>query len=497
VLYSEKLSSPNCPVNCLVSALFLLHRYNWNYKELMNQIEFNLEIRVALGLKNLDDLPFCERTMFNFKKRLAKHNQSTGENLLEKVFDRLTAQQLKELKVKTSIQRADSVLLNTNISNYSRLSLLVEILGRVHTILSESDQQLHLVLFSPYVKGGEKYVYEIKGEQKQTHYESLAKTYYSVYNLLHTSYGSHPVFQMFERTYKEHFKEASCQDKVADNFPLIIRPKEELNGSTISSPDDTQATCRNKRGEAHIGFAAFGAETCHPDNAKILADVLDQMVELSPDLEELHHDGGFGSEDVDKKADKHQIILIQTAIKGTGPDLPISIEGTEKDGFTVNCPNPDHPAVKARKLHTNYRADFDLNKCKDCPFFDQCPTKKERKYRKNIAILRFKLPEVLRQKRHKAIQGIPKQRRSLRSGVENLMARLRRGEKHTGKLKIRGHFNFELYLFAMGSIINFERIFRAMASKLNFYWPFFHSHTRWIISCQRTCYHAIVILLFI
>ncbi len=498
VLYSPKYSAPNSAVNCLVAALFQLHHHNWSYEQLMSQIEFNVEVRVALGLKDLESRPFTGRTLFNFKNRLARHAQQRGENLLEKVFGRLTAQQLQELKVKTSIQRGDSVLLNTNISSYSRLSLLAEVLVRVYKILNKTDQQLYSAMFAPYLKGGEKYVYGLKGEEYKTHLQAIAQVYYGLDALLSESYSAHPTFEMFKRVYGEHFKAA----EVEEPFPITLRPKEELGSGTVCSPDDLEATCRTKRGQTHLGFVAFGAETCHPDNeldlvtkvaleanntddSKVLENKLDEMVGLTPDLEEFHQDGGFGSEGVDAKANKHHITLVQTAIKGTGPDVPISIEGTVEEGFTLSCPNLEHPPVQARKLHKNYRADFDLGKCGHCPFKELCPTKRERKYRKNIAVLRFKLSDVLRQKRHKAIQDIPKERRTLRAGAENLMCRFRRGEKHTGKLKIRGQFNFETYLFAMGCVINFERIFRFLNRKINCFRLFSLSLTTWFASCQN------------
>lgn len=113
------------------------------------------------------------------------------------------------------------------------------------------------------------------------------------------------------------------------------------------------------------------------------------------------------------------------------------------------------------KLKKAYKANFNLTKCKDCPFQQDCPAYKNRVSKKEIAVFRFNPDIVLRQKRHKAIAKIPQERRTLRSGVENLMARMHRCEKHTGKLKIRGLFNCKLYVFAMGISINFERIFRS------------------------------------
>ncbi len=67
---------------------------------MLEQIDFNLLTRTALGLNKMDDTAFCEATFFNFQNRLLKHFTETGENLLEAVFDGLTKEQLKQLKIK-------------------------------------------------------------------------------------------------------------------------------------------------------------------------------------------------------------------------------------------------------------------------------------------------------------------------------------------------------------------------------------------------------------
>lgn len=499
VLYSEKYSAPNCPVNCLAGALVWQHLHNWSCEELMSQIEFNVETRVAIGLKDLESRPFTERTLFNFKKRLAWHKQHHGANLLEGVFDGLTASQIKELGVKTSIQRLDSALVDSNIQSYSRLSLLAEILRRLYKTLSETDQQKYLAWFTPYLKGGEKYVYGLKGSEYGAELEALTAVYYGLGQALGEHYKEQAVFQAFERVYSEHFKEAGPEA----GFPLALRPVEELGSGVLQSPDDTEATFKSKRKEPHRGFAVMAAETCHPDNelnlvtkiaveanntddSAMLENKLDEMAQATPALEELHHDGGFGSERLDIKAAGHGIALIQTAIKGAAPKVPIDIEGGEEQGFAVRCPNPLHPTVQAVRAKRHYRAGFDLSTCQACPFKDGCPTKKERRPTKGVAVFRFKTEDALKQKRHKAIQKIPKERRTLRAAVENLMCRFRQGEKHTGKLRVAGRFNFEIYAFSMGIAINFKRIFRHLTHK-NWLFPIFRaSGPPRGVSCQRT-----------
>ena len=500
VLYSEHpLSAPNSPVNCLVGAILLCQHRNWSHEELIDQIEFNVSIRVALGLKDLENRPFCARTLYNFKNRLSNHYQQTGENLLAKVFDSLTADQLEQLKVKTSIQRIDTVLLNSNIQSYSRLSLLVEVLRRLYNILSEQDQKSYQMYFQPYLQGGQKYMYTLKKGEGQTRLEYIGTIYYTLHRMLGDKYKETQVYQIFERVYTEHFETIQTTDK----FPIQLRPQKDLASDILQSPDDLEATFRSKRKESHQGFAIYGGETCHPDNelnlvttlavatnntddSVILEDKIDQMNENTPDLEELHTDGGFPSEGVDIKAEKHHINLIQTAVKGATSKVPIAVQGNEEEGFTVNCPNEEHPPVIAEKAKKNWKAHFDLDKCQTCPLFDQCPTKRERKYKQGVAILRFKATESLKQKRHHAIQKIPKERQTLRPGVEKLMGLMRRGEKNTGKMKFRGQFNFELYTFSMGIVINFERIFRYLEAKNELFLAFYRSPTSRNVSCQRT-----------
>lgn len=500
VLYSEHpLSAPNSPINCLVGAILLCQQRNWSHEELIDQIEFNVSIRVALGLKDLEHRPFCARTLYNFKNRLSKHYQQTGENLLEKVFEDLTAEQLKELQVKTSIQRIDTVLLNSNIQSYSRLSLLVEVLRRLYDVLSKKDQEEYQLYFQPYLQGGEKYMYTLKKGESQTRLEHIGTIYYTLHRMLDDKYKSSQAYQIFERVYTEHFEVLQTTDK----FPVQLRPQKDLASDILQSPDDLEATFRSKRKESYHGFAIAGAETCHPDNelnlvtclalatnntddSVILEDNIDQMKAHTPDLEELHTDGGFPSEGVDIKAEEHHINIIQTAVKGATPKVPIDIQGNEEQGFTVNCPNEAHPPVIAQKAKKNWKADFDIDKCQTCPFFDQCPTKRERKYKQGIAILRFKATESLKQKRHKAIQKIPPERQTLRSGVEKLMGLMRRGEKNTGKMRFRGRFNFELYTFSMGIVINFERIFKYLEAKNELFLAFSPSGASSYVSCQRT-----------
>ena len=50
VLYSNKKSRPNVPVNQLVGSLILKHLHDWTYEELFSQMSFNMLSRHSIGI---------------------------------------------------------------------------------------------------------------------------------------------------------------------------------------------------------------------------------------------------------------------------------------------------------------------------------------------------------------------------------------------------------------------------------------------------------------
>lgn len=420
-LYSEKLSAPNSAVNCLVGAAILCRLRNWSHEELENQIAFNIEVKLALGLKDIESIPFTMRTFYNFMLRVSKYERKEDVNLIEKVFLKLTEKQTKALGIKTTIQRGDSVLLESGVRSYSRLALLVEVLHRLYGILNKKDQKNYRSLFQAYQLGGEHFVYNISGSEREMEMRNLAVAYCTAYNNLKETYADHPTFQLFERVYHEHFK----KEEKENGTTIELRSKDELGSDTLQSPDDIEATFRSKRKEKHHGFVALGVETCHPDNevnlvttlavdtnntddSILLEEKMDQLSKQCPDLKELHIDGGFGSEEIDIKAKKEKIKIIQTAVRGRTAKVLINVKGNENKGFIVDCPNPKHPSIQSSKSTKNYKAAFELIICQQCPFKLDCPAFKNISEAKQTASFYFPATLALMQKRHKAIQQIPK-----------------------------------------------------------------------------------------
>ena len=463
-LYSDKASRPNVAVNILVSALILKELKGLSYDELMESVMFDLRFKVALGLIRIDEVPFSRGTLFNFQNRILEHEQQTGINLIEQVFDNLTAQQIKQLSLKTDIQRTDSTLISSNIRKYSRIQLLIEVLIRLERILDETDKQLIGEQLQAYLKtGSDKYVYGLKSNELPRELEKLGNVYYTVFTEINEkdTYHEKKEFINFVRVYKEHF--------VVVNQQISPKPTGELNSGMLQSPDDQDATYRKKKEQHSKGYTINGTETANPgnpiqlitdiavnpnniDDSVILYDRIDTIKEKTPELNEMHTDGGFGSEDNDKKFEALKITQITTAVRGRESEIEKKIgqTGQSPDVYTVECP---HQTAVSTPTKQRYKVRFDLNICKECPLKEKC------QIFKNKGRYYFNHEDYLLGKRNSNIKNIPKERRKIRPNVEALMKEFKTRTRN-GKTKVRGLFKTSLFAFNAGIAINFGRMYR-------------------------------------
>ena len=465
ILYSKKASRPNTPVNILVSALILKELKGINYDELIDSVMFDLRFKVALGLANIDEVPFSRGTLFNFQNRILQYENQTGINLIEEVFDNLTKKQIKELLLKTNIQRTDSTLISSNIKKLSRVQLIIEVLIRLERILDKTDKEIYGKKLQAYLKNGsEKYVYGLKSKDLPHELEKLGKIYHILYNQMKDKYNDKKEFVNFKRVYKEHF--------IVVNQEINAKPTNELNSGMLQSPDDQDATYRKKREKESKGYTINATETAHPDNpiqliddivvnpnniddSKILNNRIDKIKNKTPDIKEIYTDGGYGSEANDKKFEKLEITQITTAIRGRENKIDKKIEQVSQlpDTYTVECPYQkiiSTPTKKRHKIH------FELDVCIKCPLKGKC------QIFKNKGKYYFTHEDYLLNKRNRNIKNIPQERRKIRPNVEATMKEFKI-KTSNGKTKVRGLFKTSFFAFNVGIAINFGRIYRYIA----------------------------------
>jgi len=480
VLYADIPSRPNTPVNVLVGLEYLKAGFGYSDEELYDAFIYNMQVRYALGYQQLGEGDFELRTLYNFRQRLSRYMQAHGVNLLDQAFEQVTDEQIAAFELKTGSQRMDSTFVASNIRQMGRLQLLVEVIRRVHRMLSEGDQEKYGEEFAPYLKGHSgQYVYRVKGKDISAHLHQIGVFMQYLLVVLKDAYSECPVYHMLERVFSEHY----CLEE----HDVLVKTGEELSASSLQSPDDMEASYREKAGRSHRGYVANITETCDPENsvqlitkvqvepnntddAQMLVDALPGLKERT-DLDTIYTDGGHGSPQADEALTEHQVTQIQTAIRGRTPhpdklhlsDFEIKQTETGKP-VQITCPHGQHVAVKTGSKRKGFVAHFDNAICQACPFSQagQCPArpgKRDVRFR-----LYFSQPQAQVSQRRRRSEANKQEGRNLRAAVEATM----REVKHpfpAGKLPVRGKFRMTCMLIGSAAIKNVRRIQRYLDAK--------------------------------
>jgi len=483
VLYSNIPSRPNVPVNVLVGLEYLKAGNGWTDQEMHEAFLYNMQVRFALGYDQFVIGNFELRTLYYFRERLSRYMQETGINLLEKAFEKVTDQQIAAYQLKTGKQRMDSTQIASNIRTMGRLQLLVEVLQRVYRMLTKEDQDHYAEEFAPYIRGhAGQYVYHLKGQDTSEHLQKIGELMQILLVELESSYTQNPVYQMLMRVFGEHFR---VEEKV-----LKIKEGKELSANSLQSPDDLEATYRQKNNKSFRGYVANLTETCDPENPLQLVtkvqvasnhtDDAEMLIEALPNLKErtdldtLYTDGGYGSPDADKTLQTNQVEQFQTAIRGRIPNnekLNLSdfkIKQTEKLVPTqITCPQGQSTAVHTSSQNKAYVAHFEDNFCLTCPLLPKCPV--QRGKRDLRFHLRFDQKQINMSERRQRSLIHQEEGRNLRAAVEATVRQV----KHpfpASKLPVRGKFRVSCMVIGSAMITNVRRIqcyLEAMIKKEN------------------------------
>ena len=473
VLYSDEPSRPNIPINVLVGLETLKSGFGWSDEEMYDHFCFDTQVRYALGYRDLREGHFELRTMYNFRRRLSQQMQASGENLIEKAFEQVTDEQMVAFQLKTNKLRMDSTLIASNIREMSRLQLLVEVLQRTHRIFKEVEQEQYADDFAPYLKGSSgQYIYHIKGEKSGEHLRRIGELMRKLLAELPASYVDEPTYQLLQRVFREHF--------VVEEADLRVKEGQELSASSLQSPDDQEATYRQKRGEDHTGYAANLTETCDPENplqlivetqtasnnrddAAMLAEALADLKERT-DVEQIYTDGGYNSPEVDAAMRGCQVEQIQTAIRGRkrAPGK-LGLDdfgwGTNADAQpqTVTCPHGQQVKVRAGRKTLRYQAEFDASSCESCPFSEQCPAYRlKHKLERRLRFSQKDLDLALRRKRSAEARASG---HNLRAAVEATVRAIKQ-QFGNGKLPVRGLPRMSMMVTESAAMANVRRIHR-------------------------------------
>ena len=481
VLYSEKDSRPNVPVNVLVGLEALKAGFGWSDLELYEHYCYDLQVRYALGYDRLGDGDFEIRSLYYFRERLSQYNAEHGINLLEKAFEQITDAQIVDLKVRTGMQRMDSTQIASNIVCASRLHLLVEAVQRVERILNVADRARLSETFASYIQDSAgHYTYRVKGKEAVLeHLQQIGQAIQTLLQDLKSTYGEETAYKVLERIFTENFHLLESG--------VCAKENTEITSACLQSVDDLEATYRTKGTGHYKGYVANLTETCDPENeiqlitkvqvapnhvddGQLLAEALPNLKARTA-IETMITDGWYGGEVSDHALQKQGVTLIQTAIRGAQPTpnkFGLSDFGLQQDQKgkpnAITCPQGQTVPVLPGRT-TGWQARFDPEICSNCPFQLERRCRTQPQKRDPHYLLTFTTHEMHAAKRRKDYLAHQDHSHNLRSAVEATV----RSVKHpfpAGKLPVRGQFRVTCMAIASAATANVRRIQRYLTAKM-------------------------------
>ena len=268
--------------------------------------------------------------IYLLRKRIADYESENKVNLFDKCFRQITGEQIIEFNVSGKSVRTDSKLIGSNIAFYSRYELIHSCLmlfykSVFHTqteLLSNGDREI----LNDFVKEkSSSTVYKSDKDQINTSLIVLGKLIYTILNAVKES--NNPEFQTLKRVFKEQYK-------VLDNSKIELTPNKEISAKSVQSPHDTDCDFRSKTGKKTKGFSHNITETCDSDNAvNLITDIQVEVATtadndfikpavknsqeiLTDNIENIHADGAYNSEENQEFTTDNNINFYLTGFQG-------------------------------------------------------------------------------------------------------------------------------------------------------------------------------------
>ena len=137
VLYSNKASRPNTPVNIIVGALILKEFLGDTDDELVQSLMFDVRYQYALHTTSFDEQPLSDRSLSRFRARCLAYETETGIDLIHTCITGLANELAGFMGLTPNMRRMDSLMVAANIRDLSLLELFYTSVANLAKIMPE------------------------------------------------------------------------------------------------------------------------------------------------------------------------------------------------------------------------------------------------------------------------------------------------------------------------------------------------------------------------
>lgn len=472
VLYSDKASRPNKPVNVLVSLLILKQQNLLSDEELIGSLYFDYRFQYALGLESDTDRErLCVNTLSNFRCRLVEHETQTGESLLQQEMESLAKKMAEFHSINKSKARMDSTMIDSSCKKMTRIELVYTVNRNMVRELSKVQGITIPESFLAYLEKGHKnkVIYKTKSNEEESKLESLIKQADDLYQWVQDKSVA------LDSDAYTHLSRLLHEQSVESEEGVRV----PIEGKTLSSrilqnPSDPEATFRNKGGENHIGSSLNLVEVHDPEKELGLimhADLKENTYSdaqfgedfvknhpLTGEIDTLAVDGAYYRQETVKHADKKDLEINFSQMTGRAvSDDYIGVDRFEIDSETheiVKCPQGFEPTFSIYDAEKEiYTAKFYKEHCQQCPLLDQCQVMEQKKaYHISFSENKRRTDQTrsnIGSDRHQELSNF-------RAGVEGVPSVLKRAYQ-LEHLPIRGQVRSKIWIYTAIIAQNFKR----------------------------------------
>lgn len=139
VLYSDKASRPNTPVNVIVGALILKEALGDTDDELVEALMFDVRYQYALHTTGFEEQPLSDRTLSRFRARVLAYETEYDVDLIHECIVKIAKQITEFMNISPNMQRMDSLMKAANIKNLSLLELFYTCVANLAKIMNRRE----------------------------------------------------------------------------------------------------------------------------------------------------------------------------------------------------------------------------------------------------------------------------------------------------------------------------------------------------------------------
>lgn len=469
VLYSDKDSRPNTPVNVQIGALLIKELTNLSDDELLESLMFDIRFQYALHTTSFAEQPLSDRTLSRFRARCAAYETEHGVDLLHETIASLSSEMAELMRIDSSMKRMDSLMVASNIKRMGRLELLYTCVANLAKEMAKTREIPEHLRHYTEADDRNRVIYHNHSEETSAKIEAVLKDATTLKELCGVDYDDSSSYQLLLRVLKE-------QAVQREDGTYRLRTKEDggMDANILQNPADPDATYREKAGKQHRGYVANVIEASgkngsiiedyqyeqntHSDS-QFLKETLDSM-EKQAETVTVVTDGAYSGTQNEELAAEKNVRLVTTNLTGReAEDIMADFEFSEDGRKVIKCPGGHEPKSCSYNQGTGQcTISFQKSQCQDCPHKEQChPRMFKRVSRKTVS---SKSNQRAKKQRERSTEDFKKQSR-FRNGVETIPSILRR-KYGIDKIPVRGLIRSRFFFGCKIGALNIKKFCRYM-----------------------------------